>query len=179
MLLKLNLPKFSWECLGFISTTRIKMAEPIKRRKKIDVNIMVNRENKKKKKFEKEIRSITRRGEILKPILEMEPINVEKHRIREMESIDSQQTIKKFAGYRKEQMNVIWKQLQISTTLQQEVLLELETNHPKWYKSAIQPLKNAEEFEIDINGPSGNLGVENYEPNEGVYVDITPNYDKM
>ncbi|GFS13183.1 39S ribosomal protein L40, mitochondrial [Elysia marginata] len=51
------------------------LAEPMKKKKRIDPSILAAREAKKIKKIEKEIKKLTRFGKILKPVNEIELSN--------------------------------------------------------------------------------------------------------
>lgn len=46
--------------------------EPLKKKKRMDVSIIIDREKKKKKKLEKEIVKLEKKGRLLKPIEEIE-----------------------------------------------------------------------------------------------------------
>ena len=46
--------------------------EPLKKKKRMDVSVIIEREKKKKKKLEKEMTKLEKKGRLLKPIEEIE-----------------------------------------------------------------------------------------------------------
>lgn len=59
--------------LTFLNVRKKNRAEPLKAKKRIDPQVLLARENRKRKKIEREVRRLERFGRRLKPVEEAEP----------------------------------------------------------------------------------------------------------
>ncbi|KAK2582652.1 hypothetical protein KPH14_004931 [Odynerus spinipes] len=138
--------------------TNVLLAEPLKKKKKLDPAIVRQREEKKRRRLEKTIRRLEKSSRQLKPISELEIplfLKIEKE-YKHKQHINDVQTIDKF----------------ISS--QYKALNELRAESEELYNEAIQ---------IDLSflpyatkGPYHTPPIENYDSPDGEYIDLTQKY---
>ncbi|XP_003696349.2 39S ribosomal protein L40, mitochondrial [Apis florea] len=167
----------------YFRATEILLGEPLKKRKKIDPAIIRAREERKKKKLQKRIRSLEKHANHMKPIFEIDTLakllqndkrpchltslseeEIEKRRLLEREWIK----------YKQDQ----WlKDLRIIKSMlisQKTALEELKAVSKQLYKEAI-------EFDdlylpYDVIGPVYTPPIKNYNSPDGEYIETTIKY---
>ncbi|XP_015176445.1 PREDICTED: 39S ribosomal protein L40, mitochondrial [Polistes dominula] len=188
-----RLSKHTTTCMRNISTygyplqfgiTNTLLAEPLKKKKRLDPAILREREERKKRKLEKFIRRLEKHSKQLKPIGELEiPLNlkIEKEkRTRELPHL-SEEDVEKRILLQKEWARYKYRQYldNIQTidrfiSSQNKALQELKAESEELYNEALQ---------IDLTflpylnrGPCHTPPIKNYDSPDGEYKDITFKY---
>ncbi|KAK9752667.1 Mitochondrial ribosomal protein L28 [Popillia japonica] len=166
-------------------TTPCLLAEPLKKKKRIDPAIIKAREERRKKRLEKQIRRLEKNARQLKPIEECEIplvlINEKKERQRQVGTINVEELEKrvllekKWALYKKEQHLKDLKMLDRIAYSQQKALDELRNVSEELYQEAIQIDFHLIPFESV--GPVSTPAIENYDTPDGDYQDISKKWD--
>ncbi|GFO11867.1 39S ribosomal protein l40, mitochondrial [Plakobranchus ocellatus] len=167
-----------------IRATQQLLAEPMKKKKRIDPSVLAAKEAKKIKKIEKEIKKLTRFGRILKPVAEIELPNKQfrlaKERQREtpvlsFEESEERALLQKQWGRYRTKMWV--HQYQVYDKLvaaQAEALEELKAESPELYQEAIKIDYNM--IAMNFEGPKLTPPIRDYVPPDGDYVDTSRKY---
>ncbi|KAG6804154.1 39S ribosomal protein L40, mitochondrial [Apis mellifera caucasica] len=167
----------------YFRATEILLGEPLKKKKKLDPAIIRAKEERKKKKLQKRIRSLEKHKDHMKPIFEIDTLaetlqndkrpchltslseeEIERRRLLEREWIKYKQ-------------NQWLKDLQViksMVTSQKTALKELKAVSKQLYKKAI-------EFDdlylpYDVTGPVHTPPIENYDSPDGEYIETTIKY---
>ncbi|XP_012139109.2 mitochondrial ribosomal protein L40 isoform X1 [Megachile rotundata] len=132
----------------YFRATSVLLAEPLRKKKRIDPAILRAREEKRKKKLEKQIRRLEKRSGIMKPIMEIdvqaELANKKHQRSRDtmplsIEEIRNRQSLEKeWAKYKKDQWlrnSRIIKSIMLS---QENALKELKAASTELYEKAVE-----------------------------------------
>ncbi|CAH1108669.1 unnamed protein product [Psylliodes chrysocephalus] len=162
-------------------STPVLLAEPLKKKKKMDPAIIKAREEKKKKKIEKAIRKLEKNARKLKPISEceipFEILDTLKNRQRNLPGI-SEEILenralleKKWCRYKREQHLVDMQMLDRIQFAQQKALDELRKESEQLYQEAIQPDLMMMPYKIE--GPVETPPIENYQSPDGDYNDVS------
>ncbi|GJQ66494.1 putative ribosomal protein L40 [Trypoxylus dichotomus] len=171
-------------CLLF-RTTPLLLAEPLKKKKRVDPAIIKAREERRKKRLEKQIRKLEKNARQLKPIEECEvplvlvkeknerqrhltPVNVDKLEMRVLLE-------KKWALYKREQHLKDIKMLDRIIYSQQKALDELRKESDSLYLEAIQTDFHLIPFES--TGPVNTPAIENYDTPDGDYQDVSKKWN--
>ncbi|VDO99294.1 unnamed protein product [Soboliphyme baturini] len=143
----------------YISLSPILCAEPLKKKKRVDPQIIRNRLEKKKKRAEKTIQQLLRHAKKLKPIEENAP---------EMKVLDN---LKYNARKNTEEL----KRVNVMLRNQRKALEELKKESQFLYEAAIQVNPNL--LPMDRAGPVSWLASPRYESPDGDYKDITRKWE--
>lgn len=156
-------------------------AEPIKKKKKIDPNIVKAREERRRRKLEKQIRRLEKNARQLKPIEEAEIplylIDEQKKRARPAvtlspETIEARALLEKaWCQYKKkEYMNHV-SQIDRIMSAQKRALDQLYEVSEELYNEAVMP--DLSLLPYQVKGPVATPPIKNYESPDGEYVDIS------
>ncbi|XP_012256281.2 39S ribosomal protein L40, mitochondrial [Athalia rosae] len=169
----------------FFQTTNILRAEPLKKKKRLDPAIIKQREEKRRKKLEKQIRKLEKVALQLKPIDECEVplklIDGKEERIRKQlilndEVIEERELLKKtWCAYKYHQQLSLVQMIDSVLSSQQKALDELRMESEELYMEAIQP-------DIDLlpyiaKGPVSTPPIKNYPSPDGEYENISKTWD--
>ncbi|CAD5121837.1 unnamed protein product [Dimorphilus gyrociliatus] len=167
-------------------TSEALCSAPMKKKRKLDINIVIQKEIKKKRKLEKQIRRLEAKGRILKPIDEivgdrsiMKTIESRK-RPTDNENSKNEEEVKalqrRWANYKFDQHVKETKQISDAIDCQNEALIELRKISEDLYQLAIQTDNDLVPFKRI--GPVSTPPISNYNPPDGEYIDTTRKYDK-
>ncbi|XP_074034373.1 mitochondrial ribosomal protein L40 [Leptinotarsa decemlineata] len=161
--------------------TPVLLAEPLKKKKRLDPAIIRAREERKKKKIEKQIRRLEKHARQLKPIEECEvPLDISENlgkRKRNLPEISEEilekrvDLLKRWCMFRQQQHMADVQMLDRLIYSQQRALDELRQESEELYQEAIQfdpflmPFKS--------QGPVESPAIENYDTPDGDYQDIS------
>ncbi|XP_018330307.1 39S ribosomal protein L40, mitochondrial-like isoform X2 [Agrilus planipennis] len=178
--------------LRSISTTSIQffkfspclMAEPLKKKKKMDPAIIRAREERKKKKIEKQIRRLEKNARQLKPIDECEVplylIDEQRKRARTIqlteEVLESRAALfQAWSCYKQQQHLNDVQMIDRIMYSQQKALNELKNESEDLYQEAIQvePML----LPIKLQGPSETPPIADYDAPDGDYQDVSRKWD--
>ena len=142
----------------YIFTTSCLSAEPLKKKKRIDPQLLKRREDRKIRKLEKEIRRLELTPKQLKPIIEMQltPQIIKELPQRQRQEVHSeaeqqlQRMIKLWSIYRSEQRICELKSIKSVVKSQKKALEVLREESSQHYSSAISIDENLIPFESDF-----------------------------
>ncbi|XP_065167078.1 large ribosomal subunit protein mL40 [Atheta coriaria] len=183
--LGLTSPQFtrsvSTTSLLYIRTTPCLLAEPLKKKKRMDPAIIKAREDRKKKKIEKQIRRLEKNSRQLKPIEECEiPLEITDnkgfHQRTDVEiSAELQEKRilieKKWAKYMRNEHLADMQMIDRIMYSQQRALDQLRLESEELYQEAIQPDFTLLPFKSE--GPDNTPPIKDYEAPDGDYVDVS------
>lgn len=165
--------------------TPILFAEPLKKKKKLDPAIVKQREERKRKKLEKQIRRLEKNARQLKPIDELEvPLNLidEKNvRTRHLPVLTAEEQErrillnKKWAAYKNQEKLSDYKLLDKLVNAQNKALEELRFESEELYQEAIQIDPALVPFKAV--GPVSTPPIKSYESPDGDYTDISKKWE--
>uniref|UniRef100_A0A1A9WT43 Large ribosomal subunit protein mL40 n=1 Tax=Glossina brevipalpis TaxID=37001 RepID=A0A1A9WT43_9MUSC len=153
-------------------------AEPLKKKKKLDPQIIKQREDRRKKKLEKQIRRLEKNARQLKPIEELEVplelVDEKEQRTRVLPPLSTEEVERRFELHKrwscyKHEENIV--DLQIMDRLmlsQQKALDELRLESEELYQEAIQP--DVSLLPIKVKGPVATPPIEDYNSPDGDYI---------
>ncbi|EGT47817.1 hypothetical protein CAEBREN_04312 [Caenorhabditis brenneri] len=156
----------------------------MKRQKKIDPEVAKQREARRRKRLEKEIRQMQKHSKKPKPVDELtldvksaKNIGERRRPVIElsMEQIDERAiALKDYTRSRiaLQQKDDAWIRGAIES--QRKALVELKKLSPELYNAAIQPAPN--DLPLTIHGPTLTPPIKNYEAPDGDYIDTTRNW---
>ncbi|XP_015587641.1 39S ribosomal protein L40, mitochondrial [Cephus cinctus] len=169
----------------FFRITDSLLAEPLKKKKKLDPAIVKQREERKKRKLEKLIKRLEKHAKQLKPVDEMEIplklIDERKIRLRQIsplspEVIDERVLLQKeWAKYKLNQNLANIQKLDYIMYSQQRALDELKAVSEDLYNEAIQ--LDIRMLPHTTTGPVRTPPIENYDSPDGDYTDITRKFE--
>lgn len=167
--------------LLYIRTTPCLLAEPLKKKKRMDPAIIKAREDRKKKKIEKQIRRLEKNSRQLKPIEECEiPLEITDnkgfHQRTDVEiSAELQEKRilieKKWAKYMRNEHLADMQMIDRIMYSQQRALDQLRLESEELYQEAIQPDFTLLPFKSE--GPDNTPPIKDYEAPDGDYVDVS------
>ncbi|XP_059616344.1 large ribosomal subunit protein mL40 [Phlebotomus argentipes] len=165
----------------FFNSTPVLMAEPLKKKKRLDPMVIKQREERRKRKIEKQIRRLEKNARQLKPIDELEVpftlIDEKKERTRpsvalSAEVLEERALLQKeWARYKGHQKLTYYQEIDRMVQAQTKALDELKLESEELYEAAIQPDAQILPFKsrVLVSTPP----IENYESPDGEYVDVS------
>ncbi|XP_044265787.1 39S ribosomal protein L40, mitochondrial [Tribolium madens] len=161
------------------------MAEPLKKKKRLDPAVIKAREDRKKKKIEKQIKRLEKNARQLKPIEECEvPLGLldeKKTRMRSLvvlseDELEQRQVLEKqWATYKKKQHLADVQMLDRILFAQQKALDELRKESEELYQEAMQIDFRLLPFKRE--GPLETPTIDNYESPDGDYADVSKKWE--
>lgn len=158
---------------------------PMKKKRKLDINIVIQKEIKKKRKLEKQIRRLEAKGRILKPIDEivgdrsvLKTLDSRRRASHEdtIGEAETKDLHKRWANYKFDQHTRETKQISQAIESQKEALDELRQVSEELYQLAIQT--DDELIPFNRTGPVSTPPLADYNPPDGEYIDTTRKFDK-
>ncbi|XP_026743129.1 39S ribosomal protein L40, mitochondrial-like [Trichoplusia ni] len=166
-------------------TTDQLCAEPMKKKKKIDPQIVKAREERRRKKLEKQIRRLEKNARQLKPIDELEvPLdlldNFGKRKRPQpkltAEVIEARALLQKdWARYKREEYISNVAQIDRIMAAQRRALDKLLEESEDLYNEAIMP--DLQLIPYEIKGPVATPPIKSYESPDGEYIDVSKKWD--
>ncbi|XP_059471169.1 large ribosomal subunit protein mL40 [Neocloeon triangulifer] len=160
------------------------LAEPMKKKKRIDPAVTRAREERRKKKIEKAIRKLEKNARQLKPIDELEiPPEVYdtlKQRIRKRGVLSHEEMeerallLKEWSKYKMKLKLLDIQLLDRAIMSQQKALDELRLESEELYQEAVQMDLNVMPF--TIKGPTHTPAIKDYDSPDGEYTDISKDW---
>lgn len=164
--------------------TNVLLAEPLKKKKKLDPAIVKQREEKRRKKLEKSIRRLEKSARKLKPIDELEiPLCLkfeDQERLRKLppksEEEEERRILlqKEWSRYKHKQFMNDMQTIDRFIASQQKALNELRAASEELYNEAIQ--LDPSFIPYVTKGPVHTPPIENYDSPDGEYIDLTVKY---
>ncbi|XP_031825398.1 mitochondrial ribosomal protein L40 isoform X2 [Nomia melanderi] len=168
----------------YFQVTNILLGEPLKKKKRIDPQVIKMREDRKRKKLEKQIKRLERIVKQLKPIYECEvPVKLieEKEKRLRKVTVLSPEEIDRRALLQKEWCRYKLNQwLKDSNTInsillsQEKALKELKAESEELYQKAIEFDESF--LPYSVFGPVNTPAIPDYEAPDGAYTDISIKY---
>lgn len=156
-------------------------AMPMKRKVKIDPRIILEREQKKKKKIENELMKLERLERTLKPVDEFDSQRrlkrVASERTRENTELTREEKLKRFhlekkwCVYSYKQYKAVCGQINQATKFAAEALAELRKESEELYVQAIQ--EDPSILSYSKSGPTETPPIKNYQFPDGEYNEVT------
>uniref|UniRef100_A0A0K8SNV1 Large ribosomal subunit protein mL40 n=1 Tax=Lygus hesperus TaxID=30085 RepID=A0A0K8SNV1_LYGHE len=180
----------SREISTFMEPLRIQMttplcAEPLKKKKKLDPQIIKQREERKRKRLEKQIRRLEKNAKQLKPIEEceipMEILNEKSSRARPSPKLTREELngraslIKEWSLYRYRQNLNDAQMIDRIVLSQQWALDQLRAESEELYQAAVTPDEGLMPF--IATGPVETPPIQNYDSPDGEFVDVSKKWD--
>lgn len=156
----------------------------MKKKKKIDPAVIKQREDRKRKKLEKQIRRLEKNARQLKPIDELEIplalIDEQKIRTRPknltLEILENRVFLeKKWATYKMKEKLADLQVIDRLLHAQEKALSELRFESEELYQEAIQP--DIQLVPFHAVGPVSTPAIEKYESPDGEYIDVSKKYE--
>ncbi|KAK2190702.1 hypothetical protein NP493_73g03001 [Ridgeia piscesae] len=169
--------------LAFRATNMLN-AEPMKKKKKADMTIVIQRDAKKRRRLEKNIRKLEAKGRKLKPIEEIEGnrnmLKTLSMRVRKLEPLSFEESesrallMKQWTRYKLQQHANEMNTIQTAMLSQQVALQELRNESEELYQQAI--LIDLEFIPFERQGPVNTPPISGYDVPDGEYVDTTKSF---
>ncbi|XP_023296707.2 39S ribosomal protein L40, mitochondrial [Lucilia cuprina] len=163
---------------AWLHSTPVLCAEPLKKKKKLDPQIIKQREDRRKKKLEKQIRRLEKNARQLKPVEELEVpldlIDEQKQRARKLAPLTETelehraQLNKQWARYKHEQKIQDFQIIDRLMQSQRKALQELRLESEELYQEAIQPDMSL--LPITVKGPVATPPIKDYVSPDGEYI---------
>ncbi|XP_028161144.1 39S ribosomal protein L40, mitochondrial [Ostrinia furnacalis] len=160
-------------------------AEPMKKKKKIDPQIIRAREERRRKKIEKQIRRLQKNAQQLKPIDEMEvPLNLLDQLGKRKrpppnltpEMLEARALLQKeWTRYKREEYMSHVAQIDRIMSAQRRALDKLYEESEELYNEAIMP--DMALIPYEIKGPVATPPIKGYESPDGEYIDVSKKWD--
>merc|ERR1712071_740288 len=159
------------------------LAEPLKKKKKMDPAIVKAREEKKKRRIEKSIRRLEKNAK-LKPLEELgiplslakgQNIRIRKETLSAEEQESNTLLLKSWSKYKYNQQLDENKMIDRITNSQQKALDQLKCISPELYLEAIQ--MDLKLVPFSASGPTRTPSLESYEAPDGEFVDVSPKWE--
>nr|CAH0109606.1 unnamed protein product [Daphnia galeata] len=166
---------------SFLQVSTPLLAEPMKKKKKMDPQILKAREERKKKRIEKSIKKLEKNVKQLKPIEEIDlTINLQKEKLaRQRAKIDEesllnkrQDILKTWCTFKYQQHLLERKMIDRIWSSQSEALKQLAVISEELYIGAIQV--DSLLLPFSAVGPTSTPPLHDYEVLDGEYFDETP-----
>jgi len=171
--------------INAIQTTTVCYAEPLKKKKKLDPQVVKQREDRRRKKLEKQIRRLEKNARQLKPIDElevpMELIDEKDKRKRILPKISNEelerrtQLLKKWSQYKHDQKLENFQIIDRLVQCQNKALEELRMESEELYQEAIQP--DLQLVPFSMKGPVSTPPIDNYDSPDGEYTVLTRKWE--
>ncbi|KAI9560644.1 hypothetical protein GHT06_011594 [Daphnia sinensis] len=165
----------------FLQVSSPLLAEPLKKKKKMDPQIIKAREERRRKRIEKSIKKLEKNAKQLKPIEEIDwPISLQKQKsLRERTETVSQpqqmqEILKAWRSYKYQQSLQEMKMIDRISSSQLHALEQLRTISEDLYIKAIQMDDSLLPF--TAVGPSNTPPIVGYDILDGEYIDETPKW---
>ncbi|XP_016924958.4 large ribosomal subunit protein mL40 [Drosophila suzukii] len=159
-------------------TTSVLCAEPLKKKKKLDPQIVKQREDRKKKKIEKQIRRLEKNARQLKPVEELEVplelIDEKDKRQRKLTPLGSAELEerallkKQWAHYKHEERVADFQIIDRLVQAQNKALAELRRESEELYQAAIEI--DPQLLPVAVKGPVATPPIKNYVSPDGDYL---------
>ncbi|XP_062127309.1 large ribosomal subunit protein mL40 [Drosophila sulfurigaster albostrigata] len=160
-----------------LHTTTVLCAEPLKKKKKIDPQVIKQREDRKKKKIEKQIRRLEKNARQLKPVEELEVplelIDDKAKRLRKLPQLNGaeQETrallIKEWARFKHNEKVADFQIIDRLLQSQNKALDELRNESEELYQAAIEV--DLQLLAVPLKGPVSTPPIKNYVSPDGDY----------
>ncbi|XP_055604246.1 39S ribosomal protein L40, mitochondrial [Uranotaenia lowii] len=160
-------------------------AEPLKKKKKIDPQVLKAREDRKRKRLEKQIRRLEKNARQLKPVedleVPMELLDQQDRRKRTgikvtAEVLESRVLLEKqWAKFKMQEKLANYQLFDRVLGSQTKALNELRLESEELYQLAVQP--DLAIVPLKLEGPVSTPPIEGYEMPDGEYIDISKKYD--
>ncbi|XP_067614323.1 large ribosomal subunit protein mL40 [Eurosta solidaginis] len=180
-----TLRQISCTPLSRLQITPVLCAEPLKKKKKIDPQILKQREDRRKKKLEKQIRRLEKNARQLKPIEELEVpftlLDEKEKRARKLtplseEEIEKRAALtKQWAKYKHEEKMADFQAIDRLLQAQNKALEELRKESEALYQEAIQIDMTL--LPVTVKGPVATPPIKGYVSPDGDYIIETKNWD--
>ncbi|XP_053698292.1 39S ribosomal protein L40, mitochondrial [Sabethes cyaneus] len=173
--------------------TPVLCAEPLKKKKKIDPQVLKQREERKRKRLEKMIRRLEKNARQLKPVEELEvPIELldeqDKRKrtgglqVSEQERESRILLEKQWAKYKMEEKLAYYQLIDRVLAAQTKALNELRLESEALYQQAIQPDLQQDGaggglLPLKTEGPVSTPPVAGYEMPDGEYIDVSKKWE--
>uniref|UniRef100_A0A182PLM9 Large ribosomal subunit protein mL40 n=1 Tax=Anopheles epiroticus TaxID=199890 RepID=A0A182PLM9_9DIPT len=166
-------------------STPVLCAEPLKKKKKLDPQIVKQREERRRKRLEKQIRRLEKNARQLKPIEElevpMELIDEQSKRKRAVpkptaELIETRALLEKqWAKHKMQEKLADYQLYDRIVAAQTKALNELKLESEELYQLAIQPDPTLLPF--TAQGPVATPPIKDYEQPDGEYIDVSRKWE--
>ncbi|KAL0869010.1 hypothetical protein ABMA27_007331 [Loxostege sticticalis] len=159
-------------------------AEPMKKKKKLDPQIIKAREDRRRKKIEKQIRRLQKNAQQLKPIDEMEvPLHLLDQLGKRKRPVDVKPEVlearallqKEWTRYKREEYMSSVAQIDRIMAAQRRALDKLYEESEDLYYEAIMP--DLSLIPYTIKGPVATPPIKDYESPDGEYIDVSKKWD--
>ncbi|XP_013098138.1 large ribosomal subunit protein mL40 [Stomoxys calcitrans] len=164
--------------LAWLHTSPVLCAEPLKKKKKLDPQIIKQREDRRKKKLEKQIRRLEKNSRQLKPVEELEVpltlIDEQQQRSRKLSALSEAelerrvQLNKQWSRYKHEQKINDFQIIDRLMRCQSKALDELRLESEELYQEAIQPDMTV--LPVKMKGPVATPPIKDYVSPDGEYI---------
>ncbi|KAH8347415.1 hypothetical protein KR059_010538, partial [Drosophila kikkawai] len=161
-----------------LHTTPVLCAEPLKKKKKLDPQIVKQREDRKKKKIEKQIRRLEKNARQLKPVEELEVplelIDEKEKRQRKLTPLGSAELEerallkKQWAHYKHDERVADFQIVDRLIQAQNKALAELRRESEELYQAAIEV--DPQLLPVAVKGPVATPPIKNYASPDGDYL---------
>ncbi|XP_017845521.1 39S ribosomal protein L40, mitochondrial [Drosophila busckii] len=168
-----------------LHTTSVLCAEPLKKKKKLDPQIIKQREDRRKKKIEKQIRRLEKNARQLKPVEELEVplelIDDKAKRERKLTPLGTAEVEhrallkKQWARYKHEEKVADFQIIDRLVQSQSKALQELRLESEELYLAAIEV--DLQLLPVTIKGPVATPPIKTYESPDGDYVHQTMKWE--
>ncbi|KAL0819527.1 hypothetical protein ABMA28_007624 [Loxostege sticticalis] len=159
-------------------------AEPMKKKKKLDPQIIKAREDRRRKKIEKQIRRLQKNAQQLKPIDEMEvPLHLLDQLGKRKRPVEVKPEVlearallqKEWTRYKREEYMSSVAQIDRIMAAQRRALDKLYEESEDLYYEAIMP--DLSLIPYTIKGPVATPPIKDYESPDGEYIDVSKKWD--
>ncbi|XP_017083939.2 39S ribosomal protein L40, mitochondrial [Drosophila eugracilis] len=161
-----------------LHTTHVLCAEPLKKKKKLDPQVVKQREDRKKKKIEKQIRRLEKNARQLKPVEELEVplelIDEKDKRQRKLTPLGSAELEerallkKQWAHYKHDERVADFQIIDRLIQSQNKALEELRRESEELYQAAIEI--DPQLLPVSVKGPVATPPIKNYASPDGDYL---------
>ncbi|CAH1796788.1 unnamed protein product [Owenia fusiformis] len=165
--------------------TDVVSAEPLKKRRRTDPQLVAARDAKRKRRIEKAIKKLMKTGRKLKPVDEIEGDRKlqkeKKERNRELPTLSNEQLdnrailMKEWNLYKGVQYKKECASINTMLECQAKALSELKLESEELYMAAIQV--DYQLLPYEVNGPVRTPPIKGYDPPDGEYTDTTKTYE--
>ncbi|KAH8310724.1 hypothetical protein KR044_002747, partial [Drosophila immigrans] len=161
-----------------LHTTSVLCAEPLKKKKKIDPQVIKQREDRKKKKIEKQIRRLEKNARQLKPVEELEiPLELiddKAKRQRKLSPLSSTELEnrallnKEWARFKHNEKVADFQIIDRLLQSQNKALAELRSESEELYQAAVEA--DLQLLAVQLKGPVSTPPIKNYVSPDGDYL---------
>ncbi|XP_041450864.1 39S ribosomal protein L40, mitochondrial [Drosophila obscura] len=161
-----------------LHTTPVLCAEPLKKKKKLDPQVVKQREDRRKKKIEKQIRRLEKNARQLKPVEELEVplelIDEKSKRQRKLTPLGSAEVEerallkKEWARYKHDERVADFQIIDRLVQSQNKALEELRRESEELYQAAIEV--DLQLLPVSLKGPVATPAIKNYASPDGDYI---------